>query len=141
VEIRRLLISKVSEPRSFLSPYFVLTSFLLIDKDKWIEVERRRWARLFSIPMREAPPPDFPPLTLTIMRALCALTLLHPGKEGQGPLTKALDELYREFWVNHKKTNEKDVLAKVLEKVLGKEETEKGMFPSLYLRVVSFWTR
>ena len=73
------------------------------------------------------------------MRALCALTLLHPGKEGQGPLTKALDELYREYWVNHKKTNEKAVLAEVLGKVLGKEETEKSMFPSPYLSVVSFW--
>jgi 2-hydroxychromene-2-carboxylate isomerase len=113
----------------------------LTDKDKWIEVERRRWAHLFSIPIREVPPPDFPPLTLTIMRALCALTLLHPGKEGQGPLTKALDELYREFWVNHKKTNEKDVLAEVLGKVLGKEETEKSMFSCPYLSAVSFWTR
>jgi hypothetical protein len=85
--------------------------------------------------------PYFPPLTLTIMRALCALTLLHPGKEGQRPLTKALDELYGEFWVKHKKTNEKDVLAEVLGKVLGKEETEKGIFPCPYLRVVLFWTR
>lgn len=95
------------------------------NKDKWIEVERRRWARVFCIPMREAPPPDFPPLTLTIMRALCAITLLHPGKEGQGRLTTALDELYREFWVNHKKTNEKDVLAEILERVFGKEETKR----------------
>jgi 2-hydroxychromene-2-carboxylate isomerase len=88
--------------------------------------------------MTEASPPEFPPLTLTIMRALCALTFLHPGKEGQGLLTKALDELYREFWVNHRKTNEKGVLAEVLGKVLGKEETGKGMSIFSFELLVSF---
>lgn len=65
-------------------------------------------------------------MTLTIMRALCALTVLHPGEEGQKPLTKCLDALYNAFWVEHKKTNEKDVLAEVLSNVLGKEEAGKG---------------
>ena len=60
------------------------------------------------------------------MRALCALTLIHPGKEGQGLLIAALDELYRAFWVEHKKTNEKDVLVGILEKILGADETKKG---------------
>lgn len=78
--------------------------------------------------MNEKTPEGFPPLTLTIMRALCALTVLHPGEEGQKPLTKCLDALYHEFWVNHKKTNEKEVLAEVLGSVLGKEETAKGEF-------------
>lgn len=59
------------------------------------------------------------------MRALCALTVLH-GSEGQGKLTKALDTLYHEYWFEHKKTNEKDVLAEILGRVLGKEDSAKG---------------
>lgn len=78
--------------------------------------------------MNEKMPKDFPPLTLNIMRALCALTILHPGEEGQRRLTKCLDALCREFWVNHKKTNEKETLAEVLSNVLGKEETAKCEF-------------
>ena len=98
------------------------------DKDKWINVERARWAKAFNIPMNDKTPEGFPPLTLSIMRALCALTVLHPGEEGQKPLTKCLDALYHEFWVNHKKTNEKEVLAEIMNDVLGKEEAGKGEF-------------
>lgn len=98
------------------------------DKDKWIGVERTRWAKLFNIPMHPELPEGFPPLTLPIMRAMCALTVLHPGKDGQEILCKALDALFKAFWVEHKKTNEKEVLAEVLNSVLGKEEAEKGMF-------------
>lgn len=77
--------------------------------------------------MKEENPDGFPPLTLTIMRALCALTVLHQGKEGQGVLCKALDALYEAYWVNHRKTNEKDVLVEVLNGVLGEEECGKGV--------------
>ncbi len=66
-------------------------------------------------------------MTLTIMRALCALTVLHPGEEGQGILVKCLDELYDAFWVRREKTQNKDVLERFLEKVLG-EESKKGEF-------------
>ncbi len=65
-------------------------------------------------------------MTLTIMRALCALTILHPGKEGQGTLTKALDELFRASWVEHRKTQDKEVLAEMLKEILGEEEGRKG---------------
>ncbi|KAG4421777.1 hypothetical protein IFR04_005027 [Cadophora malorum] len=95
------------------------------NKDKWIGVERTRWAKLFNIPMHPELPEGFPPLTLPIMRAMCALTVLHPGKDGQEILCKALDALFKAFWVEHKKTNEKEVLAEVLNSVLGKEEAEK----------------
>jgi 2-hydroxychromene-2-carboxylate isomerase len=74
--------------------------------------------------MQEKPPDGFPSLTLLIMRALCALTLL--DNEGQGKLTKALDALYHEYWFEHKKTNEKEVLAEILGRVLGKEDSGKG---------------
>jgi 2-hydroxychromene-2-carboxylate isomerase len=102
------------------------------DKDKWIEVERLRWARLFSVPMAEKQPEGFPPLTLPIMRAMCALTVLHPGKEAQGPLIRCLDVLYPAMWVDHRKTNEKDVLADILNGVLGVEESQKGEPPLPY---------
>ncbi|PBP25752.1 2-hydroxychromene-2-carboxylate isomerase [Diplocarpon rosae] len=53
-----------------------------LDKGTYIGLERQRWARLFSVPMAAEAPDGFPHLTLTIMRALCALTVLHPGREG-----------------------------------------------------------
>ncbi|PMD65251.1 HCCA isomerase/glutathione S-transferase kappa [Hyaloscypha bicolor E] len=97
------------------------------NKDKWIDVERVRWARLFSIPMDEKTLDGFPPLTLLIMRTLCALTILYPGSQGQGKLMKALDALYPAYWVEHKKTNEREVLAEILGKVLGEEDAGKAM--------------
>jgi len=75
--------------------------------------------------MKEQTPPGFPPMTLTIMRALCALTILHPGPEGQEPLIKCLNALYQAYWVEHQKTQEKEVLVEVLTSVLGAEETAK----------------
>jgi 2-hydroxychromene-2-carboxylate isomerase len=76
--------------------------------------------------MDEKTPDGFPPLTLLIMRALCALTILYSGKEGQAKLINALDSLYHAYWVEHKKTNEKEVLAEILGKVLGEEDAGKG---------------
>jgi len=76
--------------------------------------------------MAEKTPPGFPPMTLTIMRALCALILLHPGAEGQDVLIRCLDKLYHACWVEHQKTQEKEVLAEVLTSVLGAEETAKS---------------
>ncbi|CZR52015.1 related to glutahione s-transferase subunit 13 [Phialocephala subalpina] len=95
------------------------------NKGKWVGTERLRWAQLFNVPMKTELPPDFPPMTLTIMRSLCALTILHPGKEGQAILTKALDELFKAYWVDHRKTHEKDVLSEVLGELFGKEEGGK----------------
>lgn len=103
------------------------------DKDKWIETERIRWAELFHVPICDKTPEGFPPMTLTIMRSLCALTLLHPGKEGQGILIKALDALFEAFWISQKSTHERDVLEEILGVVLGREEAQKGKSSSLYL--------
>lgn len=68
-------------------------------------------------------PDGFPPLTLSIMRALCALTIEKPGQE---PLIACLDALYEAYWVRHEKTINKDVLAGILTKVLGEETATKG---------------
>lgn len=84
-------------------------------------------------------PDGFPPLTLGIMRSLCALTVLHGGKEGQEKLTKCLDALYHAYWVEHKPTVQKEVLAEILSGALGAEDTKNGQsiygppLPCLYL--------
>ena len=78
--------------------------------------------------MSEELPDGFPPLTLPIMRALCALTILHPGKEGQKRLVSCLDVLYHAYWVENKKTIDKDVLSAELTRVLGAEDAAKGKF-------------
>jgi 2-hydroxychromene-2-carboxylate isomerase len=76
--------------------------------------------------MDEKTPDGFPPLTLLVMRALCALTILYSGSEGQAKLVMSLDALYHAYWVEHQKTNEKEVLAEILGKVLGEEDAGKG---------------
>jgi 2-hydroxychromene-2-carboxylate isomerase len=42
----------------------------IINKGKWINIERMRWVRLFNIPMKDTTPDGFPPLTLTVRHAL-----------------------------------------------------------------------
>ncbi len=91
--------------------------------------------------MKEQSPDGFPPLTLTIMRALCALTVLYPGEDGQVILCKALDALYKAYWVDHRKTYEKDVLVEVLVESLGEEATGKGMLISISSLCVSLGDR
>ena len=60
------------------------------------------------------------------MRAMSALTVLHPGKEGQDVLCKALDALFEASWVKHQRTDQKEVLEEVLAGVVGREEAGKG---------------
>jgi len=73
--------------------------------------------------MADTRPEGFPPLTLSIMRTLCALTVLDSNQE---KLCSALDALYEAFWVDQKPTQEPEVMAQVLAQVLGEEETKKG---------------
>ena len=82
-----------------------------------------RWSKLFQVPMLDQSPAGFPPLTLLTMRALCAVTALKDHET----LVKCLDELYPAYWVEGKKTNEKDVLFECLSKVLGQATASNGM--------------
>jgi 2-hydroxychromene-2-carboxylate isomerase len=86
-------------------------------------MERRRWTRLFSVPMAETLPKGFPPLTLSIMRTLCALTILDSDQE---KLCTAVDALYKAFWVDLKPTYEPEVMVQVLTQALGEEETRNS---------------
>ena len=63
------------------------------------------------------------------MRALCALTVLRPGEEGQKSLVSCLDALFAAYWVEGKKTIDKDVLAEELTRVLGADDTGKSEWP------------
>lgn len=93
----------------------------LADKDKYIDTERRRWSRYFSVPMVENMPKGFPPITLAVQRALCAISLKSPHK-----LIPVFDALYRSFWVEgNEKIGQPEVFLPVLEKVLGKDEADE----------------
>lgn len=68
--------------------------------------ERLRWSNIFNVPMNPATPPNFPPKTLNIMRALTPLS--------QADLTTALDKLWEEFFVKHTATNDPTELERIL---------------------------
>ena len=87
------------------------------NKGAWINVERRRWATQFRIPMIGEPPKGFPPLTLNTQRALCALELTSPEK-----IPTALDALYQSFWRDgNTLIGKPEGFGPVLEKALGKD--------------------
>ncbi|KAI1343814.1 thioredoxin-like protein [Xylariaceae sp. FL0016] len=88
------------------------------NKDKWINLERNRWARAFGIPMTEQAPPEFPPNTVGVMRALACMP-------SQDALARALDRLYADFWVAHQPVATPEVYGPVLRAVLGDAEAEK----------------
>ncbi|KAK5009213.1 hypothetical protein LTR16_005486, partial [Cryomyces antarcticus] len=80
------------------------------NKDKWIDIERLRWASSFRIPMAATMPDGFPPLTLSCQRALCALLLAVPEAQAQEKLTAAFDALYHAFWVERRPIQTPEVL-------------------------------
>ncbi|CAN8104352.1 unnamed protein product [Discula destructiva] len=92
------------------------------NKDKWIMTERTRWARYFNVPIIAETPPNFPPLTLTVMRAVNAISHLsdheQTSPEAQRAIIKALDAFYDAYWVQGQLITDKDVLSSVLGKVV-----------------------
>ena len=93
------------------------------NKDKWINIERRRWADVLNVPMAKEMPPNFPPRTLTIGRALCGILSLDKGSQTR--LLPVLDALWDEFFVKHAATHEPEELRRVLSGVLGGGEADK----------------
>ena len=51
-----------------------LAPILVKNKKEWINKERERWAEIFKIPIRGAPPPGFPISTVNAQRVLTALS-------------------------------------------------------------------
>ncbi|PKY02099.1 putative 2-hydroxychromene-2-carboxylate isomerase [Aspergillus campestris IBT 28561] len=91
------------------------------NKDIWINEERRRWARYFSIPMVHDSPEGFPPMTLAPQRALCAISQKKPDQ-----LAPAIGALYHSFWTEgNAKIGQVEGFQPVLEKVLGKDGTQE----------------
>ena len=87
------------------------------NKDKWIDVERRRWASLFRIPIAENAPPGFPPVTIHVQRALCAVEIAQPAN-----LADCYDALYQSFWVEgNGNIGKPQGFGPILERVLGKD--------------------
>jgi hypothetical protein len=75
--------------------------------------------------MKPGLPPNFPPLTLNIMRALAVLRQMDGN---QDRMVRAIDLLFAEYWVRHTPTYQPDVLHTLLEKLLGQEDAGKGMW-------------
>ncbi|KAK7972428.1 Thioredoxin-like protein [Apiospora saccharicola] len=72
-----------------------ITPIAIKNKDRWVDQERLRLARVFNLPMKPSIPPNFPPNTLHVMRTLCAISL---QRKGQEKLARALDALYAALW-------------------------------------------
>lgn len=71
--------------------------------------------------MADETPEGFPPRTLGVQRALCALSQNSPAK-----LPTVIEALYRSFWVDrNSKIGEPEGFIAVLESVLGKQETQE----------------
>jgi 2-hydroxychromene-2-carboxylate isomerase len=93
------------------------------DKDKWINTERMRWARYFSVPVSATAPPGFPINTLPIQRVLAALSLSHPHV-----LADAMALFYEHTWVTWSEPlKPENLLALVTRAVGGDEAAAKGV--------------
>lgn len=91
-----------------------------LDKDQWINTERRRWAKYFSVPIADNMPEGFPPRTLAVQRALCVVSQKAPAK-----LPSVIEMLYHSFWVqSNSKIGEPAGFTPVLERVLGEQATQ-----------------
>lgn len=90
------------------------------NKDKWINQERIRWARYFSVPVSESMPEGFPPNTLAAQRAFAAISQQTPSK-----LASATEAVYEEFWLKgNAKATQPEVFVPILERFLGSAETK-----------------
>lgn len=87
------------------------------DKDIYINKERKRWAKYFGVPIIENVPEGFPPMTLAVQRALCAVSQLFPDK-----LPETLEALFNTFWIEGNiNIGKSEVFDPILERVLGKD--------------------
>ncbi|KAL4810969.1 thioredoxin-like protein [Aspergillus unguis] len=90
------------------------------NKDKWINQERMRWARYFSVPISETSPEGFPPNTIALQRALTAISQIAPDK-----LIPATEAAWQEFWGKaNGKATQPEVFVPILEKILGSSQTK-----------------
>ncbi|MCJ1247450.1 hypothetical protein MMC30_004664 [Trapelia coarctata] len=92
------------------------------DKDKWIDLERRRWASQFNIPVANKMPDGFPVATLAPQRFVAAVSLVAPEK-----IEDVIAALYHAFFVELRPISKPDDFMPIVEPVLGKETAAKAL--------------
>ncbi|OQO08846.1 hypothetical protein B0A48_05736 [Cryoendolithus antarcticus] len=90
------------------------------NKDKWIGLERDRWATRFNIPIFAGVPEGFPANTLASGRTLALIEREHPSQ-----LPAAYSALFRTYWVDGSPVQKPEVVASALATVFGKAEAEE----------------
>lgn len=91
------------------------------NKDKWIGLERQRWAQKLKIPISTSMPEPFPQPTVNTQRALCFVQKEMSEKD----LIKAFEALYYAFWVENKTIGKVEVIEKALGTVFEKDKVAK----------------
>ncbi|KAL2214352.1 putative 2-hydroxychromene-2-carboxylate isomerase [Sarocladium strictum] len=96
------------------------------NKAAYIHRQRNRWAELFDVPINPAMPPNFPPLTLTIMRPMA---LLHSRADAssQAQVISLFDSIYHAFFVDHAEPHKAQDRHAIFTKVLGSEEAARKL--------------
>nr|OQO22377.1 hypothetical protein B0A51_10577 [Rachicladosporium sp. CCFEE 5018] len=90
------------------------------NKDKWIGLERDRWATRFNIPIFAGVPEGFPANTLASGRTLALVEREHPSQ-----LPAAYSALFKTYWVDGSPVQKPEVVASALATVFGKAEAEE----------------
>ncbi|KAH7072811.1 thioredoxin-like protein [Paraphoma chrysanthemicola] len=92
----------------------------ITNKDKWVDAERLRWSKYFSIPMTTGTPPGFPVNTLPIQRTLASLSLSHPHS-----LPQAIELFWQNFWVHWNDPLKPENLQAIVRTIVGSDEEAK----------------
>lgn len=98
----------------------LLLANLSPDKDKWINVERARWAKYLNIPISDTTPPGFPINTISIQRVLTAISISHPHS-----LPSAISLFYQNFWVHYNEPTKPETLLAIVSTIVGGNEEAK----------------
>ncbi|KAF2710557.1 thioredoxin-like protein [Pleomassaria siparia CBS 279.74] len=95
------------------------------NKDKWINIERKRWSQLLNIPISDNAPPGFPINTISIQRVLASLSLTHPQS-----LPSAISLFFQNFWVHYTEPTKPENLLALVSTIVGGEEEAKKVLES-----------
>ncbi|CEJ87562.1 hypothetical protein VHEMI04453 [[Torrubiella] hemipterigena] len=94
----------------------------ITNKNFWIDRERRLWANMFNIPMKDDIPAGFPIMTLNLMRHLAALRDLDGN---QTRMVELIDVLSNELWAKHTEIHKPEVFQPILQRALGATDYAK----------------
>ena len=86
------------------------------NKGAYMEMDRVRLAKLFNVPMAKKMPPGFPKVTLHVMRALTAVSVVFPEK-----LVDTFAALYHQSFVEHKDIHTLESLAPCFQDIFGQD--------------------